>query len=100
MFFVYILYSPSADKFYVGHTNDPQRRRLEHNNNPRNTFTHKFAPWILKAYFEVNDNRGDAMKMEKYIKKQKSRHFIEQLISEPGFFEKIAQLVRVPILRD
>jgi putative endonuclease len=100
MFFIYILYSPSADKYYVGQTNDPNRRLFEHNNNPRNTFTRKFAPWTLKAYFKVNDNRGDAMKLEKYIKKQKSRHFIKKLINIPGFFEEIAQLVRVPIHRD
>ncbi|MBN2616571.1 MAG: GIY-YIG nuclease family protein [Bacteroidales bacterium] len=100
MFYIYILYSSSADKYYVGHSNDPIRRLEEHNNNPRNTFTKKFGPWEIKAFFKVHENRGDAMKIEKYIKKQKSRLFIERLLNEPDFFELIAQLVRVPIDRD
>ena len=29
MFFLYILYSPNSDKYYVGHTNDPVRRLKE-----------------------------------------------------------------------
>jgi hypothetical protein len=31
MFYVYILYSESADRYYIGHTNDPERRLVEHN---------------------------------------------------------------------
>jgi putative endonuclease len=100
MFFIYILYSETADKYYVGYTNNPQRRLFEHNHNFRNTYTKKNGPWVLEAKFLVNNNRGDAMKLEKYIKKQKSRKVIERLINEPGFFESIAQLVRVPINRD
>jgi putative endonuclease len=30
-FFVYILFSSSLDKFYIGHTNDLDRRVYEHN---------------------------------------------------------------------
>ncbi len=26
MFYIYILYSDSADRYYIGHTNDPDRR--------------------------------------------------------------------------
>ncbi len=84
----------------MGYTDNPQRRLFEHNHNLRNTYTKKNGPWVLEVQFLVNDKRGDAMRMEKYIKKQKSRKFIERLIKEPGFFESIAQLVRVPIHRD
>ncbi len=100
MFFVYILYSSSADKYYVGYSDAPARRLFEHNHNYRNTFTKKNGPWVLKAKFLVNDSRGDAMKMERYIKKQKSRNLIEQMIVDPQIFYQMAQLVRVPIHRD
>ena len=100
MFYIYIIYSESADKYYVGHTNDVERRIAEHNSNPRMTFTHKFRPWKLMAHFPVNENRGDAMRIEKKIKKLKSRKAIERLVVEPAFFNEIAQLVRVPTCRD
>ena len=35
MFIVYILYSNSIDKYYVGYTNDLERRLLEHNRKKR-----------------------------------------------------------------
>ena len=80
MFFVYILYSTSANKYYVGHTNDVPRRLEEHNDTSENSFTSKHRPWVLKASFEVTDDRGTALKVERFIKKQKSRWFIEELI--------------------
>jgi len=100
MFYIYIIYSESSDKYYVGHTNNFTRRLYEHNNNPRITYTHKFGPWELKAYFPINEKRGDAVKIEKYIKRLKSRKIIERLINEHEYFNEIAQLVRVPTRRD
>lgn len=93
MYYIYILYSETHDRYYVGYTSDVFRRLEEHNTNSRMTYTHKFGPWKLKTYFEVGENRAAAMKIEKYIKKQKSRKLIERLINEPGLFGQIAQLV-------
>jgi putative endonuclease len=84
-YYIYILYSPSREKFYVGQTNDVGRRLEEHNNPIRNTFTSKYLPWEMACYFEVSQERASAMKVEKYIKKQKSRNFIKQLISSEDF---------------
>ena len=47
MFYVYILYSESAGIYYVGHTDDPERRLFEYNNNPNKTFTSKYRPWDM-----------------------------------------------------
>ena len=69
MFYIYILYSESADIYYIGHTDDPERRLEEHNTVIKNSFTLKFRPWILKAYFEVSESRGEARKVEHYLKK-------------------------------
>jgi len=30
MFFVYILYSESLKKYYIGHSEDPDKRLIEH----------------------------------------------------------------------
>ncbi len=52
MYYIYIIYSDSANLYYVGYTNDPKRRLIEHNTNPHNTFTSKHRPWVMKALFE------------------------------------------------
>jgi putative endonuclease len=101
MYYIYILYAASADKFYVGYSDDPQRRLMEHNSKPFNTFTSKYRPWILRAIFACSENKADALRIEKFIKQQKNRKLIEQLIREdylPSGY--LAQLVRVPHVRD
>jgi len=80
MFYIYIIYSESADRYYIGHTNDPERRLTEHNSTEDVKFTTKFRPWILLLSFEVSNVRSEAIKMERFIKKQKSRIFIRKLI--------------------
>ena len=93
MYYIYILYSQSAKKFYVGQTSDVQRR-LEEHNNPivKSKFTAKFIPWEITVFFPVSDSRADAMKIEKFIKSQKSKKFILKLIENKnnlGFFQKL-----------
>ena len=101
MFYIYILYSESSDKFYVGYTADPDRRIIQHNHSDGNTFTSKYRPWKIAALFEVSENESDAVKVERFIKKQKSRKLIERII-EPDFTGTgiLASLVRVPHVRD
>jgi len=100
MFYVYILYSQSADKFYVGQTPDVEKRLMEHNNPlEKSKFTAKFIPWEIAVFFPVSDSRADAMKIEKFIKSQKSKKFIIKLIdnkNNPDFFQKlIADIIDV-----
>ena len=101
MYYIYVIYSSSADKYYVGYTDDPQRRLTEHNSIPFNTYTSKHRPWVLKAAFACSDDIKIARRIEKFIKNQRSRKLIEQLI-DPIFNPTgvLAQLVRVPELRD
>ena len=83
MFYIYILYSQKADKFYIGYSPDVVKRLREHNNPLSNSkFTAKYLPWILVCYFPVSDSRGDALKVERFIKKQKSKQFIQKLINQ------------------
>jgi putative endonuclease len=79
MFVVYILYSNSLDKYYVGYTNDLERRLSEHNRK-KGKFTDGGIPWRL-VHQEKYELKNDAMKREKFIKSQKSRQYILSLLS-------------------
>jgi putative endonuclease len=101
MYFLYIIYSESADLYYVGYTNDPQRRLIEHNTKPFNTFTSKHRPWVMKAVFECGESASEAINIERFIKKQKSRKLVELICSENFIPDgRLSQLVRVPYIRD
>jgi putative endonuclease len=63
-------------------------------NNPTvfSKYTSKHLPWELKVFFEVSTNRGEAIIVERFIKNQKSRVFLENLIAEkdnPDFFSTL-----------
>ena len=100
-FFVYILYSASTDRYYVGQSEDHLRRLTQHNNGKFHKSTTSGRPWELKAVFEIQGGRREALKIESFIKKQKSRTLIERLI-DPDFIpsNSLAQMVRIPQVRD
>ena len=75
--YVYILYSKSCNKYYIGHTKNVQERLLQHNSG-RTPSTQSGKPWIL-MYTEKYDDKSSAAKREVKIKRMKSRKFIESL---------------------
>ena len=79
-FKVYILFSLSSKKYYIGQTNDLERRMEEHNHISEHSYTSKHRPWELQVTLEMA-NRSSAMKAEKYLKK-KPRDFIRRVILE------------------
>ncbi len=93
MFYIYILFSNSSDRYYIGQTSDIQKRLTEHNNPSRqDKYTAKHRPWILVLSFQVSPDRGQAIIVERFIKRQKSRIFLEKLIAEkdnPEFFDAL-----------
>ncbi len=99
-YYIYILYSQLADKYYVGHTRDITARIAQHLQNDSTKYTGKYKDWEIKSVFYVSEERGDAMRIEKYIKKQKSRKLIEQIINDEKLEGELAHLVRVPHVRD
>jgi putative endonuclease len=85
MFYIYILYATKYDKFYIGYTNNYRLRIQQHNHQQYfNTFTSKYRPWELAAVFECGTEEGEAIKLERFIKKQKSRKLLLQL-TDPHF---------------
>ena len=85
-YFVYILQSESTQQYYVGHTDDLQKRVVQHNDPgyTLTTFAEKHSgPWLL-VFSETFFTRADAIKRERQIKAKKSRRYIEGLIKRGG----------------
>ena len=101
MFYIFIIYSDLTDKFYLGYSANPFIRLQQHIESKGDKYTGIASDWKLKAIFKVSSIEADAMKIEKFIKKQKSRKLIERLCDQDFVPEgKLAQLVRVPHVRD
>jgi len=81
-YYVYILYSFSIDRYYVGYSSSPWTRLEQHLTNSTDKYTGKVKDWKLQAVFEVSEIESEAIQMERFIKKQKSRKLIEQLCNE------------------
>lgn len=78
MWFVYIIYSTSKDKYYVGYCGNITLR-LERHNDGWSKSTKAGIPWIV-VYTEEYSDKSAALKREKEIKRKKSRKYIELLI--------------------
>ena len=99
-YYVYILFSDSINKYYVGYSHDPWLRLTYHNSNEKDKYTGKGKPWNLCAVL-LAENKTAAISCERFIKKQKSKVLIEKLCNPEFILEgKLAQLHRVPHLRD
>ena len=91
--FVYILQSLSVDRYYVGETKDVQARLLLHNDDARGTYTSKNGPWDLKRVIALT-SRSEGRKVERYIKKRKSKKYIRLLISEDIAVENLLKRIK------
>ncbi len=78
MYYVYIIYSESADRHYIGYCSE-LTSRLEKHNAGATPSTKPFRPWRL-VYKEIYQTKREAIVREKEIKNQKSRKYIERLI--------------------
>ena len=75
MYKVYVLYSPSFDKIYVGYTSNLDERLKSHNELGHKGWTKRYRPWILFR-FEEFDCKAEAIKREKELKSGQGREFI------------------------
>ncbi len=78
MFHVYILYSSSRDKYYVGYSGDELQERLRKHNSKHKGFTGSTGDWSI-VYSELLIDKVSAINREKEIKSRKSRKYIEHL---------------------
>ena len=87
--FLYILYSKSVDKFYIGETNNVINRLEIHNSHLiKGAFTKIANDWEIKIVFECK-NRNEALFLEKFIKRMKSRKFINTIIQNPEILNDV-----------
>jgi len=69
-YFVCILWSASARKLYIGISEDPAARLLQHNSGV-SKWTARHAPWEC-VHLERCESYSDARKRELLLKRQKS----------------------------
>ncbi|NMB57071.1 GIY-YIG nuclease family protein [Candidatus Beckwithbacteria bacterium] len=78
-FFVYILFDKNKDSYYIGQTNNLNRRISQHQKKQAK-FT-KRGNWEL-VYQEEHNSRSAAVKREKYLKSLKSKKYIAQVLAK------------------
>ena len=88
---VYILYSPSLKKHYIGSCVDIAERLRKHLDKTfADGFTAKADDWIL--ILEIADlGKHQIRKIEMHIKRMKSRSYIENLIRYPEMINRLKE---------
>jgi putative endonuclease len=79
MYFVYILNSIKTNKYYIGSCKNIEERIKQHNAG-KSSYTKSGIPWKIVKIINCH-NKTKALKLERFIKKQKSRVFIEKIIN-------------------
>lgn len=78
-YYIYILQSQLNNRYYIGSTNNIERRLKDHNSG-KVFSTKPFIPWMLK-YQEGFKSLAEARQREFQIKSWKKRLAIEKLIN-------------------
>jgi len=78
--FVYIIFSDKLNQYYIGESQNVEKRLELHNAGVFNkSSTKKAKDWKVVYKLECK-NRGQARKIESHIKRMKSRKYIENII--------------------
>ena len=89
MHYLYIIYSPKVNKFYVGETDNMALRLLKHNNHSyEGSFTKIAEDWEVVLSFECS-SKSQSLSLEKFIKRMKSKIFIQKIIENPKILDEI-----------
>lgn len=80
MYYVYILKSIIANRFYTGHTEILEKRLAEHNSGKVRS-TKAYAPWQI-VYTEKYPTKSDAYKREIQIKSYKQGAAFIKLVGD------------------
>ena len=77
-YFVYILFSLSKNRYYIGYTSNLEERLIRHNQKAK-SFTGSVNDWVI-VYREIFLTKEEAIARESKIKSWKSRVKIEELV--------------------
>ena len=83
MCYMYILYSRSCCKYYIGHTCESIEERLRKHNSNHHGFTGTVSDWEI-VYKEDYNSKSKAYAREREVKKWKSKKLIIKLIKGKG----------------
>jgi putative endonuclease len=87
--FLYILHSKSKGKYYIGETTDVDFRLNLHNSHSfKNSFTRIAEDWAVVLQFECKD-KNEALYLEAFIKRMKSKKFIGKIINDQNILTDI-----------
>ena len=75
-FTVYILYSATINKYYVGYTSTSLEQRLERHLSNHKGFTGQTKDWKV-VFTEIFETKKEAMIIEKRIKSRGIRRYLE-----------------------
>jgi putative endonuclease len=79
MSFVYVLWSESLKKRYIGSCEDLPQRLIQHNKG-QSKFTKGGIPWKL-IYSEELENTSQARKRELFMKSGAGRKWLDEMLS-------------------
>ena len=79
MYYVYILKSLKFERYYIGHTNNLNKRLNEHNSGKTRS-SKGYKPWAI-AHTEKFETKSEAFRREKEIKSYKSGIKFRKLVN-------------------
>jgi len=80
---VYVLFSSSHKKIYVGYTSNLAERMLSHNELGKKGYSLLYRPWVI-VFTEDFQTKPDAMRREKALKGGQGRAYIWKEIQRGG----------------
>lgn len=80
MYWGYIIYSKSKNRFYTGSSGVGVEIRVDRHNEGWTRSTKSGIPWELK-FIKTFESKSDALKWERMVKSKKSRDFIVKLLN-------------------
>jgi len=80
MYFVYILQSIKNNKYYIGSTNNLERRISEHNSGKTKSL--KYLTPLKIVFYKKYERESDARLVERKLKKFKNKSIIESIIKD------------------
>ena len=98
MYYLYILHSETANRYFIGNSEDPKESLSFHNTNETHKYTGKYADWRTVALFQCSDSKEEVRKIEDFITKQKNKKLLMKLI-DPSFtpLDKLESLKRIEL---
>jgi putative endonuclease len=94
MYSVYVIYSAKLNRYYIGTTNNVERRLEEHNTGIyKNSFTGRGVPWELYLVIEDLESK-QAYAIEAYLKRMKSSTYLKKLNEKPEVVEWLKSMFK------